>query len=52
LAIFSVCLEKVLFVLVVSILIQNTETNWKKIVGFAQTNQKQTKQIEFWFVSV
>ncbi len=52
----SVCLEKILFVSVVSILVRNTETNRnqpkKMFFGFAKQTEKQPKQIEFRFVTV
>ncbi len=49
----SLCFDKVLFVLIVSILVRNTKTNWKKMFfGFAKQTEKQPKQIEFWFVLV
>ncbi len=54
--IFSVCFEKILFVSVVSIPVQHTETNQNKpkkmFSGFVKQTKKQPKQNEFWFVSV
>jgi hypothetical protein len=52
LEIFLVCFEKILFVSVVLIPVQNTETNRKIFFGFAKQTEKQPKQIEFRFVSV
>jgi hypothetical protein len=49
---FLVCLKKVMFVSVVSILVRNTKTNRKKIVGFMKQTEKEPKQIEFRYVSV
>jgi hypothetical protein len=56
LEIFLVCFEKILFVSVISIPVQNTETNRNKLkkmfFGFAKQTEKQPKQFEFQFVSV
>jgi hypothetical protein len=52
----SVCFETVLFVSVVSILVQNTETSPNKpkflVFGFTKQTKTKLKQIFFWFVSV
>jgi hypothetical protein len=51
-----VCYNKVLFVSVVSIPVQNSATNRNKpkkmFWGFSKQTEKQPKQIEFRFVSV
>jgi hypothetical protein len=53
LEIFSVCFDKVLFVSVVSIVVQNKPKQIEKMIfGFAKQTEKQLKQIESRFVAV